>query len=86
MAVKLRLARYGAKKNPFYRVVAADSRYSRDGRYIETVGVYDPMKEPPVLDLKMERIEYWLGQGAAPSTTVEKLIQKARMNTVEEVR
>ena len=75
MAVKIRLARHGAKKKPFYRIVVADSESPRDGRFIETVGTYDPVREPAVVDLKEDRIQYWLGQGAKPSDTVRSLIK-----------
>lgn len=76
MAVKLRLARHGAKKRPFYRIVAAPSRTSRDGRFLEQLGQYDPMLEPPGVKLKRERIQYWLDQGAQPSRTVRNLIDR----------
>ena len=76
MAVKIRLARYGAKKRPFYRIVVADGRYPRDGRFLENVGTYNPMVEPNELSLKKERIEYWLGQGAKPTDTVNSLLKK----------
>lgn len=75
MAVKIRLARHGAKKNPFYRIVVADSESPRDGRFIETVGTYDPVQEPAAVELKEDRIKYWLGQGAKPSDTVRSLIK-----------
>ena len=76
MAVKIRLARYGAKKRPFYRIVVADGRYPRDGRFLENVGTYNPMVEPNEITLKKERIEYWLGQGAKPTDTVNSLLKK----------
>ncbi len=78
MAVRLRLARMGRKKNPFYRIVAADQRAPRDGRFIERLGYYDPMKEPNDIKVDLERVDYWLGQGASPSETVASLIKKAR--------
>jgi small subunit ribosomal protein S16 len=78
MAVRLRLARMGRKKRPFYRIVAADSRSPRDGRFIERLGYYDPMTEPPNLKVNLERVDYWLGEGASPSETVGSLISKAR--------
>ena len=78
MAVRIRLARHGRKKRPFYRVVAADSRMPRDGRYIERLGHYDPMAEPAEIKLDLERVDYWLGVGASPSDTVAGLIDKAR--------
>ena len=76
MAVKIRLARHGAKKRPFYRIVVADGRYPRDGRFLENVGTYNPMVEPNEVTLKKERIEYWLGQGATPTDTVNSLFKK----------
>ena len=78
MAVTLRLTRMGAKKKPFYRIVAADNRAPRDGRFIEKLGYYDPMTEPPALKVDLERVDYWIGVGAQPSDTVGQLIQKAR--------
>ncbi len=78
MAVCLRLTRMGAKKKPFYRIVAADSRMPRDGRFIERLGHYDPMTEPPVIKVDLERVDYWIGEGAQPSDTVSQLIKKAR--------
>ncbi len=73
--VKLRLRRMGKKKQPFYRIVAADSRASRDGRFIETVGTYDPLLKPHKIELKEDRIYYWLGNGAQPTNTVKNLFQ-----------
>ena len=82
MAVRIRLARYGRKKRPFYRIVAADQRSPRDGRYIERLGHYDPMTDNENnLELDLERVDYWLGVGAAPSDTVAGLINKARTAT-----
>ncbi len=78
MAVRLRLTRMGAKKKPFYRIVAADTRAPRDGRIIEKLGHYDPMTEPPVIVVDLERVDYWIGVGATPSDTVAQLIGKAR--------
>lgn len=75
MAVRLRLARYGSKKKPFYRVVATDSRAPRDGRFIEILGHYDPRKEPSLVKIDEERVQYWLSQGAKASETVEKLLK-----------
>ncbi len=75
MAVKIRLARHGAKKKPFYRIVVADSRYPRDGRFLEIVGTYNPMTEPREVNLKSERIAYWLGTGATPTDTVRNLLK-----------
>jgi small subunit ribosomal protein S16 len=76
MAVKIRLARHGAKKRPFYRIVVADSESPRDGRFLENVGTYNPLKEPAEVTLKSDRIEYWLGQGATPTDTVKSLLKK----------
>jgi small subunit ribosomal protein S16 len=78
MAVRLRLARHGAKKTPFYRIVAADGRSPRDGRFLEVVGTYDPMKEPADVRLKQERIDYWVSVGATPTDTVRSLLRRAR--------
>lgn len=74
MAVKIRLARAGAKKAPFYRVVAADSRAPRDGRFIEILGRYNPRVEPSMIELNMEKVDAWLANGAEPTETVTKLI------------
>lgn len=76
MAVVLRLARAGAKKRPYYHVVATDSRNPRDGKFIEAVGAYDPNLEPPKVEFKAERLEYWLKTGARPSDTVAALINR----------
>lgn len=73
--VKIRLRRMGAKKRPFYRIVVADSRTARDGRFIEVVGTYDTNQDPPTLTLKDDRIEYWLGNGAQPSDTARGLLK-----------
>lgn len=76
MAVKLRLKRMGAKKAPFYRIVAADSRFPRDGRDIEVVGTYNPTKEPAVVNLDEEKALKWLRQGAQPSDTVRNILSE----------
>ena len=76
MAVKLRLKRMGAKKQPFYRIVAADSRSPRDGRFIETVGTYNPIKSEENLTINEERALYWLNNGAQPTDTVKTLLSK----------
>lgn len=73
--VKIRLRRMGAKKRPFYRIVVADSRTSRNGRFIELVGTYDPNLDPPAINLNKERIDYWLGTGAQPSDTARWLLK-----------
>jgi small subunit ribosomal protein S16 len=75
MAVKIRLARGGAKKKPFYQVVVADGRYPRDGRFIEQLGQYDPKQEPYYVNLKEERIMEWLQKGAEPSDTVRQILR-----------
>lgn len=78
MAVKIRLARHGAKKAPFYRVVVADGRARRDGRFIEIVGRYNPRTEPSTIELDVEKIDAWLAKGAQPTEAVEKLIAAAK--------
>ncbi len=75
MAVKIRLARHGAKKRPYYRIIVADSRKPRDGKFIEEVGRYNPCVHPAMLELDKERIDYWLGVGAQPTETVERLMK-----------
>jgi small subunit ribosomal protein S16 len=77
MAVVLRLARAGAKKMPYYHVVATDSRNPRDGKFIEAIGSYDPNQDPPKIELNTERLEHWLKVGARPSETVAGLIKRA---------
>ena len=75
MAVKIRLRRMGAKKAPFYRVVVADSRSPRDGRFIEEIGYYNPVSEPKQIKINDEKANKWLGVGAQPTETVKKLLQ-----------
>lgn len=75
--VKIRLRRMGAKKAPFYRVVVADSRYPRDGRFIAEIGYYDPTKEPSVVSIDKEKADKWLANGAQPTDTVKKLLKIA---------
>ena len=77
MAVKIRLRRMGAKKAPFYRVVVADSRYPRDGRFIEEIGYYNPLEEPAVITIDTEKAEKWIANGAQPTDTVKALLKKA---------
>lgn len=77
--VKLRLARAGAKRVPFYRVVVTDSRSPRDGRFIEQIGIYDPKVSPALFTVKQERLEYWLGVGATPTETVYQLLKKRKV-------
>jgi small subunit ribosomal protein S16 len=74
VSVKLRLTRVGKKKNPMYRVVVADERAPRDGRFIEIIGQYQPLEEPSMINIKDDRALYWLGQGAQPSETVQKIL------------
>ncbi len=76
MSVKIRLARGGAKKKPFYQVVVADERFPRDGRFIEKLGQYDPKQDPPLVSLKEERTLEWLQKGAQPTDTVRQLLRK----------
>ncbi len=76
MAVKIRLRRMGAKKAPFYRVVVADSRYPRDGRFIEEIGTYDPTKEPSAVNIDSEKAKKWIANGAQPTDTVKALLKK----------
>ena len=78
MAVKIRLARAGAKKRPFYRVVAADARSPRDGRFIEKLGTYDPLTEKPTVVVDQARVDYWLSVGAQPSETVARLLRNGK--------
>lgn len=78
MAVRIRLKRMGRKKQPHYRVVVADSRAPRDGRFVESLGYYKPLSHPARLVLDLERVDYWIGEGASPSHTVRTLISKAR--------
>jgi len=75
MAVKIRLRRMGAKKAPFYRIVVADSRYPRDGRFIEEIGYYDPTKEPNVVKVDAEKAQKWIKNGAQPTDTVKKILK-----------
>lgn len=75
--VKIRLRRMGSKKNPFYRIVVADSRYPRNGRFIEELGTYDPLQEPAVINVDAERAQAWIKTGAQPTETVKALLKKA---------
>ena len=77
MAVKMRLRRMGHKKAPFYRIVVADSRSPRDGRFIEEIGTYDPTKDPSVYDINEEAAKKWLANGAKPTETVARLLKGA---------
>lgn len=75
MAVKIRLRRIGAKKAPFYRIVVADSRYPRDGRFIEEIGYYDPTKNPSVVKVDADKAKEWIKNGAQPTDTVKKILK-----------
>ena len=76
MAVKIRLRRMGAKKAPFYRVVVADSRYPRDGRFIDEIGYFDPTKEPSVIKVDADKAKEWIAKGAQPTETVKNILKK----------
>ncbi len=77
MAVKIRLRRMGAKKNPFYRIVVADSRYPRDGRFIEEIGTYDPLKTPADVKIAAAKAKQWIANGAQPTDTVKDILKKS---------
>ena len=79
MSVKIRLKRMGAKKAPFYRIVVSDSRSPRDGRFIEEIGTYNPLKDPGEIVVDKERAAYWIGCGAQPSDTVRALLKKSEV-------
>lgn len=79
MAVKIRLRRMGAKKSPFYRIVVADSRYPRDGRFIEEIGYYNPLVEPAEIKVDAEKAQKWIANGAQPTDTVKDLLKRAGM-------
>ncbi len=80
MSVKIRMKRMGAKKKPFYRIVVADSRTPRDGRFIEEIGYYNPLRDPAEINVDAERVKYWISQGAQPSDTVRALLKKTGAN------
>ena len=77
MAVNIRLRRMGAKKNPFYRIVVADSRYPRDGRFIEEIGTYDPLKTPADVKIDADKAKQWIANGAQPTDTVKDILKKS---------
>ncbi len=79
MAVKIRLRRMGAKKTPFYRVVVADSRYPRNGRFIEEVGTYNPLKDPAEINIDAETVKKWIANGAQPTDTVKSILKKSNI-------
>ena len=76
MAVQIRLARHGSKKSPFYRIIVTDKRSPRDGRFIEMIGTYNPNVEPAALELRADRFEYWVGQGAQASSTLGQIVKR----------
>ncbi len=78
MSVRIRLRRMGKKKQPHYRIVVADSRAPRDGRFVENLGYYNPLKHPAGLKVDIDRVDYWIGEGAIPSATVKSLVSQAR--------
>jgi small subunit ribosomal protein S16 len=79
MAVKIRLRRMGAKKAPFYRVVVADSRFPRDGRFIEEIGTYNPLTDPASINIDTEKAQKWIKNGAQPTDIVKKLLKESGM-------
>jgi small subunit ribosomal protein S16 len=81
MSVKIRLARHGAKKRPFYRIVVANIESPRDGRFLEVVGTYNPLPDPAEVNLKGDRVKYWMAQGAEPTDTVRNLLKKQGLLT-----
>jgi small subunit ribosomal protein S16 len=76
MAVRIRLARHGAKKKPYYRIVVADSESPRDGRFLEIIGTYNPLHDPAEVNIKQDRVNHWIGQGATFTDTVRSLLKK----------
>ena len=80
MAVRMRLTRVGSKKNPIYRVVVADSRSPRDGKFIEIVGRYNPQTDPSTIEFDEDKVKEWIGKGATPSNTVMRLLKKANVS------
>jgi small subunit ribosomal protein S16 len=85
LAVKLRLRRMGKKKQPIYKVVAADARSPRDGKFLEAVGIYNPLTNPHTIDLKEDRINYWLDNGAQPTDTVNSLLKQKGINLKRDI-
>ncbi len=77
MAVRIRLTRLGRKKKPFYRIIVADSESKRDGKFLDVVGTYDPLKDPAAITIDNAKLQDWLGRGALPTTTVQSLIKKS---------
>jgi len=85
LAVKLRLRRMGKKKQPIYKIVAADARSPRDGKFLEAVGIYNPLTNPHTIDLKEDRINYWLDKGAQPTDTVNSLLRQKGINLKRDI-
>lgn len=86
MSVKLRLRRMGKKKQPFYKIVAADARSPRDGKFLEAVGTYNPMSQPHAILLKEDRVLYWLGVGAQPTDTVRSILRQTGVSLKKELQ
>ena len=84
MATKIRLARHGAKKHPFYRIIVTDSRAPRDGRRLDQVGIYDPTQKPSRVEFQHDKLSHWLRLGAQPSATVAQLIKRSGLQGAEE--
>jgi small subunit ribosomal protein S16 len=80
MAVRIRLTRLGRKKKPFYRIIVADSERSRDGKFLDILGTYDPLQDPAVVKIDNDKLQDWLGKGALPTTTVKSLIKKSAVS------
>jgi small subunit ribosomal protein S16 len=83
MAVRIRLTRLGRKKKPFYRIIVADAECKRDGKFLDVVGTYDPLKDPAAIIIDNDKLQEWLGRGALPTTTVKSLIKKAASAAVQ---
>ena len=86
MAVKLRLRRMGKKNQPIYKIVAADARSPRDGKFLEAVGIYNPLTKPHTVDIKEERVNYWLDHGAQPTDTVNSLLRQKGINLLRDLK
>jgi small subunit ribosomal protein S16 len=80
MAVRIRLTRLGRKKKAYYRIIVADSESKRDGKFLDIVGTYDPLKDPAAITINQAKLQEWLGKGAQPTTTVKSLISKAAVS------
>lgn len=81
MSVRIRLARLGSKKQPFYRIVVSDSRSARDGKFIEKIGIYDPKREPSIMEVDKERAMGWINKGAKPTNAVKKIFEKVNLKS-----